>query len=114
MRCAGTGGEETTMMHGKRWATRAGDGKDCCLISSRYDAAELCTVTLIGRLKRKQSETYTPVSPEIARRYSINYDPAVHGRSGPVQVSYPNYFYPQSSKCQGRGGDRVSLTVENS
>lgn len=44
-----------------------------------------------------QSETYTPVySEEIARQYSINYDPAVHGISGPVQVSYPKYFYPQS------------------
>ena len=36
-------------------------------------------------------------SEEIAREYSINYDPAVHGTSGPVQVSYPKYFYPQSS-----------------
>lgn len=44
-----------------------------------------------------KSETYTPVySEEIARQYSINYDPAVHGTSGPVQVSYPKYFYPQS------------------
>ncbi|MCJ1266734.1 hypothetical protein MMC22_006619 [Lobaria immixta] len=44
-----------------------------------------------------KSETYTPVySEEIARQYSINYDPKVHGTSGPVQVSYPKYFYPQS------------------
>ena len=48
---------------------------------------------------RTQSETYTPVySEDIARLYSINYNPAVHGTSGPVQVSYPKYFYPQSSK----------------
>ncbi|KAI4115607.1 MAG: hypothetical protein LQ338_007833 [Usnochroma carphineum] len=33
---------------------------------------------------------------DIAREYSINYNPAVHGFSGPVQVSYPRYFYPQS------------------
>ena len=47
-----------------------------------------------------KSETYTPVySEEIARQYSINYDPAVHGTSGPVQVSYPKFFYPQSSTC---------------
>ncbi|MCJ1390926.1 hypothetical protein MMC18_003787 [Xylographa bjoerkii] len=32
----------------------------------------------------------------IAEEYSINYNPAVHGFSGPVQVSYPKYFYPQS------------------
>ena len=48
---------------------------------------------------RHQSETYTPVySEEIAERYSINYNPAVHGFAGPVQVSYPKYIYPQSSK----------------
>ncbi|KAL8870414.1 MAG: hypothetical protein Q9174_003539 [Haloplaca sp. 1 TL-2023] len=45
-----------------------------------------------------KSETYTPVySAEIAREYSINYNPDVHGTSGPVQVSYPRFFYPQSS-----------------
>ncbi|KAI4189023.1 MAG: hypothetical protein LQ346_005190 [Caloplaca aetnensis] len=45
-----------------------------------------------------KSETYTPVySAEIAREYSINYNPSVHGFSGPVQVSYPRYFYPQST-----------------
>ena len=46
-----------------------------------------------------QSETYTPVYSEaIAQEYSIHYNPAVHGTSGPVQVSYPKYFYPQSSE----------------
>ncbi|MCJ1339800.1 hypothetical protein MMC09_005092 [Bachmanniomyces sp. S44760] len=46
----------------------------------------------------QKSETYTPVpSQEIAQEYSINYNPAVHGFSGPVQVSYPNYLYPQST-----------------
>ncbi|KAI4211604.1 MAG: hypothetical protein LQ351_005645 [Letrouitia transgressa] len=45
-----------------------------------------------------KSETYTPVySADIAREYSISYNPAVHGRTGPVQVSYPKYFYPQST-----------------
>ncbi|MCJ1293077.1 hypothetical protein MMC34_004630 [Xylographa carneopallida] len=44
-----------------------------------------------------KSETYTPVySEQVAAEYSINYNPAVHGLSGPVQVSYPKYFYPQS------------------
>lgn len=37
-------------------------------------------------------------SESIARKYSINYNPNVHGTAGPVQVSYPKYFYPQSSK----------------
>ena len=46
-----------------------------------------------------QSETYTPVYSEtIAHEYSINYNAAVHGRDGPVQVSYPKYFYPQSGE----------------
>lgn len=46
-----------------------------------------------------QSETYTPVYSEaVAQEYSINYNPAVHGKNGPVQVSYPKYFYPQSSE----------------
>ncbi|KAL9126620.1 MAG: hypothetical protein Q9217_004358 [Psora testacea] len=45
----------------------------------------------------RKSETYTPVyTEEVAREYSINYNPAVHGSTGPVQVSYPKYFYPQS------------------
>ena len=46
-----------------------------------------------------QSETYTPVpSEDIAREYSINYTPDAHGSDGPVQVSYPRYFYPQSGE----------------
>ncbi|KAL8938585.1 MAG: hypothetical protein Q9216_003813 [Gyalolechia sp. 2 TL-2023] len=35
-----------------------------------------------------KSETYTPVySADIAREYSINYNPLVHGFDGPVQVT---------------------------
>ncbi|KAI9815357.1 MAG: hypothetical protein M1832_005495 [Thelocarpon impressellum] len=46
----------------------------------------------------KKSETYTPVdSPEIAAQFSISYNPDVHGTEGPVQVSYPKYFYNQSA-----------------
>lgn len=57
-----------------------------------------------------QSETFTPVhSRDIARRYSINYNPAVHGKSGPVQVSYPKYFYPQSSRCTVHHFHRLNL-----
>ena len=39
-------------------------------------------------------------SEDVAEEYSINYSPAVHGTSGPVQVSYPKYFYPQSGKLR--------------
>lgn len=48
---------------------------------------------------QSQSETYTPVfSEDIAQRFSVNYNPAVHGFEGPVQVSYPKYFYNQASE----------------
>lgn len=51
----------------------------------------------------KKSETYTPAfSEEIAQQYSINADSAFHGYSGPVQVSYPKFFYPQSSKLHSK------------
>ena len=54
---------------------------------------------MINLLTLQKSETYTPVySSEIAEEYFINYNPDVHGYSGPVQVSYPKYFYPQSSR----------------
>ncbi|KAI9724093.1 MAG: hypothetical protein M1812_000812 [Candelaria pacifica] len=44
-----------------------------------------------------KSENYTPVySLAIAEQYSINYEPSVHGTSGPIHVSYPKYFYNQS------------------
>ncbi|KAF8248110.1 alcohol oxidase [Wilcoxina mikolae CBS 423.85] len=39
----------------------------------------------------KKSETYHPPDPELG----IEYDPATHGSSGPVQVSYPPFMYPQ-------------------
>ncbi|KAL2058363.1 hypothetical protein ABVK25_001091 [Lepraria finkii] len=42
-----------------------------------------------------KSETYTPVySEEVAEEYSVHYNPAVHGTSGPVQVSYPTLSIP--------------------
>ncbi len=55
------------------------------------------TMSIHAKWILAQSETYTPVySEEIARQYSINYEPTVHGKDGPVQVSYPKYFYNQS------------------
>ncbi|MCJ1435604.1 hypothetical protein MMC27_004978 [Xylographa pallens] len=61
-----------------------------------------------------KSETYTPVySEQVAAEYSINYNPAVHGFSGPVQVSYPKYFYPQSGEfiVQYRDSFRTDMQV---
>lgn len=74
-----------------------GTGKGCCHTSSKW--VLLQSKLFVPCLIVFQSETYTPIySADIAREYSINYNPAVHGRTGPVQVSYPKYFYPQSSK----------------
>jgi choline dehydrogenase-like flavoprotein len=45
-----------------------------------------------------KSETYTPVySDEIAEEFSIQEFPEVHGYSGPVNVSFPKYFWNSSA-----------------
>ena len=84
------------MISGRLWVILDGVGKGCFPTLSRYDVF----VTANTRcLTSSKSETYTPVySEDIAHEYSINYNPAVHGTSGPVQVSYPKYFYPQSGR----------------
>lgn len=46
----------------------------------------------------KASETYSPVySADVADRFSIHEDPAVHGFDGPVNVSFPHYFWNSSA-----------------
>lgn len=45
----------------------------------------------------KKSENYSPVqSSNIAEQYSTREDPSVHGYSGPVNVSFPNYTWNAS------------------
>lgn len=45
----------------------------------------------------QKSETFTPVySNDIAEQYSIGHDQEVHGYSGPVNVSFPHYFWNTS------------------
>jgi len=44
-----------------------------------------------------QSETYTPKSYSGAVVEPSPFNASVHGSSGPVQVSYPNYLWPQTS-----------------
>ena len=45
-----------------------------------------------------KSETYTPVySAEVAEQFSIQEYPPVHGSSGPVNVSFPKYFWNSSA-----------------
>ena len=49
----------------------------------------------------RKSENYTPMfNQSIASAYSIQDDASVHGFSGPVNVGYPRYFYPQSSELE--------------
>lgn len=47
----------------------------------------------------KKSENYTDdVNAEFSRELYINPDPDTHGTDGYIHVSYPRYFYNQSSK----------------
>lgn len=43
-----------------------------------------------------QSETYTPKDYSGAAVQPELQNPSVHGDSGPVQISYPNYYWPQT------------------
>lgn len=43
-----------------------------------------------------KSETYTPRAYADVNRQPVTFDPAVHGSSGPVQVSYPAFYWPQT------------------
>nr|POE72354.1 pyranose dehydrogenase 1 [Quercus suber] len=46
----------------------------------------------------KKSETYTPVpSAELADQYSIQEETGVHGFAGPVNISFPRYFWNSSA-----------------
>jgi len=45
----------------------------------------------------EKSETYTPKNYSGAEVQPELQNPNVHGSSGPVQVSYPNYYWPQTN-----------------
>jgi choline dehydrogenase len=50
----------------------------------------------------KKSESYSPIqSSDIADQYSTREDPSVHGYSGPVNVSFPNYKWNASINLFG-------------
>ncbi|KAJ4421949.1 hypothetical protein N0V82_003446 [Gnomoniopsis sp. IMI 355080] len=42
----------------------------------------------------KKQETFTPPEEDIATTFGVEYDAAAHGESGPLQVSYSKFFYP--------------------
>jgi choline dehydrogenase len=46
-----------------------------------------------------KSETYTPRVYDGLKDQPIKPISSVHGSHGPVNVSYPDYFWPQLSKC---------------
>jgi choline dehydrogenase-like flavoprotein len=46
----------------------------------------------------QRSETYTPRTYSNLTYQPPSFDPAIHGSSGPVQVSYPAYCWPQTSR----------------
>jgi choline dehydrogenase len=44
-----------------------------------------------------KSETYSPRTYPGVKDQPISPNPSVHGQYGPVNISYPQYFWPQSS-----------------
>ncbi len=53
---------------------------------------------MLRMTNRLQSETYTPIYYEGLDQQPVDYVAAVHGFDGPIQVSYPEYYWNQSSK----------------
>ena len=49
-----------------------------------------------------KSETYTPRYYDGIQNQPVTCNESVHGTSGPVNVSYPQYFWPQTSKSRHR------------
>ena len=46
----------------------------------------------------RKSETYTPRSYEGLEEQPVTFNASIHGFTGPVQVSYPEYFWPKTSE----------------
>ncbi|KIW82036.1 hypothetical protein Z517_05063 [Fonsecaea pedrosoi CBS 271.37] len=44
----------------------------------------------------KKSETYTPRYYDGVQNQPVTFDESMHGFAGPVNVSYPQYFWPQT------------------
>ncbi|KAK3291832.1 uncharacterized protein B0H64DRAFT_408215 [Chaetomium fimeti] len=53
----------------------------------------------------KKAETFTAPDAAFAAAGNISWDAAVRGDSGPVQYSYPNYFYPGSANWWNAAGE---------
>ena len=91
-------GIEATRMittHGNLLGIRDGAGMNCYHISKRYSNRTACQTHSDTQI---QSETFTPVYYERVGTQPVTFNANVHGSSGPVSVSYPNYYWPQTGK----------------
>jgi hypothetical protein len=86
------------MMPGARSAIRVGAGMKCSPTSRRHADIRPYTSARVLTLCQQQAETFTPPDAALAAEGNITWDDNVRGDSGPVQYSYPNYFYPGSGE----------------
>jgi choline dehydrogenase len=67
-----------------------------------YDSWEALGATSLGYDTLlpyfEKSENFTAPDQAFAKRANISWEYPIHGSTGPLQVSYPNYFYPGSGK----------------
>ena len=84
-------------MPGARSAIRVGAGMKCSPTLRRYaDIRQRISTRLLTC--HQQAETFTPPDAALAAEGNITWDDSIRGDSGPVQYSYPNYFYPGSGE----------------
>lgn len=63
---------------------------------------KVCRYTLTSKTKSdtateiRKSENFTPPDPAFAAAANISWINSAHGFDGPVQNTYPNYFFPGS------------------
>ena len=93
--CSGTVAAKATTMTGRLLVTLVGLGTICFPILCAYVPIVLVRESLL--ISIFQSETYTPpASQQVDQQYYIEPDMAIHGLTGPVNVSYPNWQYNET------------------
>lgn len=67
-----------------------------------YDSWEALGATSLGYDTLlpyfQKSENFTAPDQSFAEKGNVSWDASIHGSTGPLQVTYPNYFYPGSGK----------------
>lgn len=76
-------------------AIRDGAGMTCYHFSKRYPTYTAYQTHIDIQI---QSETFTPVYYQGVGTQPVTFNPNAHGSTGPVSVSYPNYYWPQTGK----------------